>query len=116
MKKKNTLVVIDRKKWYRGMGTDFSALLGTKEQGHRKMCCLGFACLAIGLKKSQISGKTYPNAVGFDICGLTEHGRNASFSTKAADINDDDLIPDAVREKTLRLLAKDHGFTFRFVN
>jgi hypothetical protein len=44
-------LVIDRKLWLRGEGSDCSSLLRDKD---RKMCCLGFLCLANGLSEQDI--------------------------------------------------------------
>lgn len=47
-------VTIDRKKWLHGEGTTKSKLL-RKSDG--KMCCIGFTCLAVGLKPQNIMEK-----------------------------------------------------------
>jgi hypothetical protein len=60
-------VIVERSKWYRGQGSDGSALLIAYEmkggQNVGRMCCLGFACLAAGLAVGDIAGKPCPSNV-----------------------------------------------------
>ncbi len=62
---KLTKVIVDRKKWYRGKGGDHSKLLIVADDfvadtDVGKMCCLGFAALALGIPKSLITGMQTP--------------------------------------------------------
>lgn len=66
------------------------------------MCCLGFACLALGLTR----GLSYQ--IGY-------RWLNTDFATSAARENDSPNTDEA-REDNLRLLAMDNGFEFEFVN
>lgn len=133
-----TKVIIDRTKWSRG-AVSANALLISAERAQRNsheptmhnprsgpkagsMCCLGFACLAVGLPSKAILDKGYPKNVGLPAPGLVDFIQetgdfvNTEFSLKAADINDDIYINDSVRESRLKELAAKHGFEFEFVN
>jgi hypothetical protein len=58
------ILTIDRSKWYRGMGGDYSALLRSSTG---QMCCLGFDALARGLSASDIEDCADPTEV--DVAG-----------------------------------------------
>jgi hypothetical protein len=85
------------------------------------MCCLGFACLALGAKKKDILDQAMPDMVADDearekLKGLVNsHGDSSQFALDAAEINDNDEISDRERERELRQLAKENGFRFVFV-
>ena len=134
---KKRVVVIDRKKWARGINYGSNRLLLTRENARYarrdnpenksiragNMCCLGFACLAAGVSKELLRDQPYPERVsgGRILPGLTyedEFGciRNTDFSRDAAYLNDQSGMPDTQRQKRLRSLAAKHGFTFKFVN
>lgn len=89
------------------------------------MCCLGFACLAQGVKKVNIENITAPNTVSRNICkqlpGLSRAAKwkneyyTTNFTDRAIEINDNLLT--TVKEKMilLRKLCKKHGHQVRFV-
>ena len=93
------------------------------------MCCLGFACLALGASEDEIRGKTYPSATKRKLPGLTEDRSDeypgyvglvradTEFATKAAKINDGHVVGHHSKaiEEALTKLAKENGFEFVFV-
>ncbi len=109
-------VIIDRRRWWRGQTSKESEL--QKDGGQR--CCLGFACLALGLNEDQILRCCYPAKTFHELKGLTELQwgiiRNTEFSKEAAIVNDDATITDKVREAKLKEMAFEAGFVFEFVN
>ena len=124
--KKPTVVRISRKKWSRGhednallLGKSAEKWVNNKTAKRGNMCCLGFACLALGAKKKEIRDKGMPCSVPRHLEGLNIDwmcGRkDTDFSFRASAINDDPDINNTQREKRLRKLAKRHGFKFVFV-
>jgi hypothetical protein len=125
--KKPITVKISRAKWSRGNCNLENQLLvqkgNTKINKHFKsgnMCCLGFACLAMGAKRFNILGIPFPDQTTIDLPGLNKEGQhgglvNTAFSEAAAKINDDPMITDRNREKQLRALARKNGFRFVFI-
>jgi hypothetical protein len=51
--------VIDRRRWYRGNGSDLSALYA-QYVGNKNKCCLGFLGDACGLTPNDMLGRTSP--------------------------------------------------------
>jgi hypothetical protein len=57
--KDKKILTIERRKWYRGKGSDESVLLNSRGE----MCCLGFDAIANGLSQDCILGMETPAAV-----------------------------------------------------
>ncbi len=135
MANKLKTVRINRKKWARGnsetnnklllrsadvrqMGEDLIKANRSLREGN--MCCLGFACLALGASKSAIAGKAMPDEVYRKriLEGLVEHPScpmsSTDFAQAAAEINDDRTITNQQRERKLTKLSRQHGFNFVF--
>ena len=132
-KNKKVTVRISRAKWSRGHDGNSLRLAyskvketGNKSAKRGNMCCLGFACLALGANKKEITDHGLPSCVEKLLPGLTEKYVNpyasvpaeitdTKFSQDAADINDSQKYTDREREKKLRKLAYKAGFKFMFV-
>lgn len=114
MKQKSVTVVIDRRKWCRGVDAGNSGL--RLKDG--KQCCLGFACRVLGVKAKDILLQPMPSDLLIEnLNGLTDQYKDDTvFSIKAAAINDNPAISDKEREKQLKSLAKENGFIFKFTN
>lgn len=123
MKRKPVRVVIDKSQWARGAIGE-SALLNP---GTKKMCCLGFACLAIGIKQEEIADKLMPYAVPpepgqpsrlanlmFRHGLLDESWYNTLFANWAALFNDSPMSDEERIEKLTRLAQDDRHFEFIF--
>lgn len=126
---KKILVRISRAKWSRGHSENALLLKhskvelsGNKTARRGNMCCLGFACLAVGAKRKDILDVGLPACTEKLLPGLTEKSPyrtgfidDTDFSQSAAEINDDSTITDKQRQKKLRNLADENGFKFVFV-
>lgn len=120
-------VVVDRAHWLRG--EEDSVLLRPEED---KMCCLGFACLALGLERCDIDSLSSPVRV------VEQHPRlkgklrvflrdaqggwndedvlNNRTTENLMRVNDDDTTDDDVyREERLKVLGLQIGLEFEFV-
>jgi hypothetical protein len=114
---------IDRAKWFRGQGSDASALL--RANGQR--CCLGFYAQACGLTDNQIMDKTAPNHVGligkdeWDNILLTNSFPNQSWMQHSKDardliiVNDSMHVSGADREKRITEIFSKKGIEVEFV-
>ena len=115
--KKRTLkvpktLIVQRKKWLRGEGDSY-----LKREKDGKMCCLGFACLAAGLKPKEILGIESPATV----CENLEDSviqslvlsknptENTTLCYKMMCTNDSLNIDDVDREANLTKLFKRMG-------
>lgn len=112
-----TEVVIDRAKWYRGKGPQYSRLLRVDGM----MCCIGFACLARGNTPQRILNRLSPVSASrggaINLSGLLGgDGFNTAECADMMSINDDMEISDAERESELIPLAQQAGFKFTFIN
>ena len=128
-------VIVDRQCWHRGQGSSGSRLLITEETINENssinedsigdMCCLGFACLALGCTKKEISNVTLPDRLTGDAIKkvsnrLVSVGRINTESYEEmknmAHVNDRDDIDDTERESKLTILGKQLGLDMEFVN
>lgn len=107
-------LVVYRDLWRRGAGKDTQLL------GSGGMCCLGFACLAIGVPPVKLCGHGEPNELDIDddIPGLLEADVDgpgqSSLVHDAIRLNDDKEITDDVRESGLRRLLSEHDIRLSF--
>ena len=113
-------VTVDRRTWYRGK-TEGSALL--RPDGQK--CCMGFACLAAGLSKIDISdvltvdtiGRSYEcQGAGLDFPTSLQPFLDSSLSTHVYQDNDDDELSDDERESNLTKDGAQLGIAFTFKN
>jgi hypothetical protein len=129
MTKKLIPLTIDRKKWVRGDIGGESRLLN--KQGN--MCCLGFACKALGFRESAIDDITSPESltamvykpalrieklgklIGSRVYEKTVLIENSEDCQSAMNINDDDKISEEDREAQLKPILKKLGFSVKFV-
>ncbi len=119
--KKLEKFTVQRSRWLRGDG---DGMLLDPDRGNR-MCCLGFACVAAGLTKEQISKRSLPEEAYDEVDApvieplveeTVEGGvLDTSLTTRAAEINDDLGLSDHEREHGLKVLFAEHGVTVRFV-
>lgn len=105
----NTQVIVKRSKWYRGKGSEDSYLL----LRGGKMCCIGFLARAFGCTRKDILLKNVIEYVPSQESWSLTHDRTLS---KCYDINDDDTITEAKRERELKALGKKMGVQFTFVD
>lgn len=118
-------LVIDRKIWYRGKGSENSALVATT---HNKMCCLGFLGTSCGFKKKDmlhidtpanlsyklgVSIAKWPDGV---VNELGTFAANSKWTTQAMKINDNGEISDKMREAELKKHFKQIGYLISFIN
>lgn len=138
-------VVVDRARWYRGRGEDFSRLLLTKDGDHPdasdngKMCCLGFACIAMGIAKAEFANRATPrDLISYDCDGSrfvdpTKRLTKAQVDWLSKDfselmsVNDNELWDgeepqgeteyktEAEREARIAELGKEVGLEFEFI-
>ncbi len=112
---------INRKKWLRGIGA-FSYL---RRSADGKMCCVGQVCRQLGVPSVRLTGEfavrdlLYEHGYDDRLTPLTRKSEGAAVERKwvkkAYEINDDDCIGDAERERKLTALANRNGHTFVFV-
>ena len=123
-------LVIDRRKWARGILGGPSAL----RNNSGNMCCLGFDAKACGfgpksLKDagtpeyilsggSTLTAKTIVKRIPHlvEITGCDEQISDISFTIKAIEINDDDDITEAARENKLAELFGEQDIVLEFIN
>jgi hypothetical protein len=127
-------VIVDRERWLRGQGSEFSALLVPHGRANQTgvfggmMCCMGFACLQAGLDRAAILGHN-----------VVEEARNAALGERGDDlmpgesekvayswdtllldglyvVNDEEGMPDGAREAELIRLGKTVDIEFEFTN
>jgi hypothetical protein len=116
-------LVIDRQKWARG--AEEGMLLNTQ----CKMCCLGFAALACGLKPHQIKNVEMPadtreetkptrnKTVWNALLDIDEGGRcDTEIASYLASVNDDSDMSDKMREHKIRQKFKKIGVEVTFKN
>jgi hypothetical protein len=130
-------LTINRKKWYRGWGSENSCLLNPQSG---KMCCLGFYALQSGLSKKDIKNMPTPGAVRKLLRGdevylndgntISQPAKPIQWNTKLMqrnrdlhtrtgdnliDVNDNDSISDEEREKKITSLFKRIGVAVKFI-
>lgn len=129
-------VKVSRRKWTRGGLFDTGLLVEKGELGEGRMCCLGFACLQMGVRRKVLTGLAMPDDIlladettynGVEATEkekqlvrksalIAKNGKkNSKLTERAAAINDNDYMPDAVREKKLKTLFRKFGHTITFV-
>lgn len=110
-------VVVDRSRWYRGQSSKDSRLL--REDG--QMCCLGFACLALGASRDDIFNRSRPAQLTGSVARLfvSGHGGIWTDATDAADAmrtNDDKFLDEPERERRIIGMGRRLGLAFVFVD
>ncbi len=87
------------------------------------MCCLGFACRAMGMPPRRISGLGTPESVlykvndyGVNLKGLVKNGEDTVTCASLVGANDDDCIDDSTREAKITKLGQRIGLHFVFTN
>lgn len=100
-------VVVDRKTWLRGEGSYSSFLLRPNDG---KMCCLGFACKALGLRDHEIELVGEPCELDWD------HPLRRADVKSLVVANDDTDITDDTREARLIEDGQRIGLNFSFIN
>lgn len=125
-------VTVERRRWLRGEGSTPSRLLRSTDG---KMCCLGFACLALGKTEDEIRDRKSPlsrnivtpddrivensRAPGFDTCLIEIDHRGPQHrdeTTKAMSVNDETGLDDPFREGRLTALLEPLGIDLVFVD
>lgn len=116
-------VEIERKRWLRG--DDQNSYL--RRKADRKMCCLGFRCLAVGLSTRAILAQTDPNDVQDKLPEgdwmVDKNGKNSRDTHKAMIINDyvegdiykDSPMTEERREQLIAEIFARHGDEAVFV-
>lgn len=109
-------LIIDRSRWYRGLGEERSALLRLSDG---KMCCLGFVGLACGYTPGQIGGRGDPQDVTHDLPSLwpkelLEYGNNSQLTADLVKVNDSPFMGDHEREEQIMQLLWKAGFDVEF--
>src|SRR5258707_2993915 len=120
-------VTVRRRQWLRATskneGKLYSFLLQPRSNGN-KMCCLGFACRAAGLKAYQIRGETVPDGLfeeraDFPVSLQKLINRDTGNSRTCCALmaaNDNHDIGARTREARVKKLGKKVGINFRFVD
>ena len=122
-KTKYKKLVIDRKKWFRGQGDEFSKLV----LSDGNMCCLGFLGVECEIPKKNMKDKGTPENViklkrkmwPSKVISLDDdwsYGYNTKWTDNAMFINDDSDITEKQRESKLKTHFKKIGYIVSFVN
>ena len=125
MKEKLIPLTINRNKWARGGYNGDSMLLNTESN----MCCLGFACRALGVSAKTIKQVAMPDSLanraaqpsytakklGRLVVSEDEGYGNSNPTDDAQSINDDEDISDKMREFRLKPILQKLGFAVKFV-
>ena len=108
-KEKRLVCTVNRRTWARGDKNGPSRLLN--QGGY--MCCLGFLSLACQVPKEMLLNHLVPsyNSLGVELNKLPRLKEGWWLFVEA---NDDSRLSDLEREKRLKELAKENGFSFRF--
>ena len=126
-------IIVDRRTWYRGQGSDSSYLLtfeGDENASNERLCCVGFVCRAMHYNDSLLRGvQTIAKIDGDDYCDpfpkdwLQQSPSDEDASSHETPeffelykINDDEIITDEEREAALIMQAHPLGIEFEFVN
>ena len=102
--KKVTVLRINRKRWWRGQGSDESNLRGTTDG---KQCCVGFYARACGATVEEIRAKATLQCLSEEF-GKHENENSSTFSD-LYEVNDDQELTSRDRERKIRQLFKDLG-------
>lgn len=111
-------LVIDRSKWARGVGDG----VGVLRNSEGKCCVLGFLGEACGVAPERLKSQQYPVSIE---CSLTKGDprwpawvfwNGGSRQYDISNINDDDGIDDATREKRLTERFAVDGVEVEFVD
>lgn len=125
-------LVIDRSKWLRGEGSSNSKLL---RESDGKMCCLGFYAKQCGYTDEEILQRAAPGDVartkgvrqGFEPlissgtgcqceeCRNTPRLVNSSLCSELMNVNDDETVLDAERERFIAGVLEWIGVEVEFV-
>lgn len=103
-------VVIDRKRWLHGEGNDNSYL---KREGDGKMCCLGFASCALGVKERTLVNVKVPTQLTHTRVWDGRVTRGLDAIMLANDSNAVQWLNDG-REERIQTLGPTLGFAFTF--
>lgn len=109
--------IVDRKKWYRGQGSDESNLL--REDGSR--CCIGFVGQQCGVPDSLmlhrpcIQEGQLDTLQGFPKWMYANWGPYDTLVGEAYTCNDNESCGDEVREVQLKIIFAKHGDEIEFV-
>lgn len=102
-------VVIDRKKWYRGQGSETSCLLTR----NNKMCCIGFLARVLGYTPKVIRYRAELELVD----PRDEFTYKYSPILQLAYIaNDNPTITEGEREKSIKQYGRNMDVHFSFIN
>jgi hypothetical protein len=107
-------LIIDRGKWRNG-GRGYNHKYGITKLLNKEgfMCCLGFFCVQIdNMKLNEILD--IPNPVGLDSNLVGYDGLTKPWAHSAIQINDDDSLPQEIREKRIHEIFKDYGYDVKF--
>lgn len=122
--KKKDVLVIDRKRWMRGRGSDDSYLYNTE---NRQMCCLGFYLRHCGVSLDGVRDQRSP-------ADVLEHSKTKRVPAWLAAANDDDgemntdtcfmlmtfnddkHAAEKDRENAIKAIFRKHNVTVKFVN
>ena len=117
-------VTIGRSKWRTGYDGLCRTGLGRTQLRNKEgfQCCLGF-CVKAANSRLTITGCSEPEDLKQPVPGLTEAARdissgryeNTTLALRAMEINDDELLPQAERERKLLKLFKRSPFELKFV-
>lgn len=108
-KKAPLKVIVNRKRWYRGQGDEYSALL----LDNNKMCCIGFLARKLGYTPKDIRNR----ATLYEVSNRDEfENEYDSTLSEAYKVNDEIMITDNKRERRLITLGKRMGVQFEFIN
>lgn len=112
-------VTVRRSRWLRGEGSTYSSLYRSEDG---RMCCLGFACEALGYQVEDIRDISSPNELDTPTIweGLEALERfNGDYvcgpvTRQLMEYNDDKLLPDSEREAKIAALGSKIGIKFTF--
>ena len=77
------------------------------------MCCLGFACLAVGVPPKTLKGRSTPLSLNMDIPGLAGGLRSSALSESAMNANDSGGSS-SYREEMLTRIFAEGGIALTF--
>jgi hypothetical protein len=118
-------LIIDRSIWRCGRdsrfkhGNEATALLDNQGM----MCCLGQACLQLGIERRKMLKRCSPQDVLKEVTYLTVEPASCSikpvvdsrFSDEAMHVNDSEVYTRTGRELALYLVGKRHGIFIQFI-
>jgi hypothetical protein len=111
------IFVVDRAKWKNSHTfNDRNPCL--LNPANNSMCCLGFVCHQLGVKKSDLKHISVPQSLGanWDIPYLlNKKGFDSKLTREAVEINDNPTISPKEKEKELKKLFKKHNLGIKFI-